>query len=50
MDYDYLEVSIPFHHLLQQVYLKISMMSDDIFLLMHKLFVMRSFVFYPNQL
>ena len=29
MDYDYLEMSIPFHHLLHQVYLKISMMTHS---------------------
>ena len=36
MDYDYLEMSILFHHLLHQVYLQLNI-SDDTFLLMHKL-------------
>ena len=36
MDYNYLEMSILFHHLLHQVYLQLNI-SDDTFLLMHKL-------------
>ena len=46
MDYDYLEMSILFHHLLHQVYLQLNI-SDDTFLLMHKLMLSQILSFIP---
>ena len=46
MDYDYLEMSILFHHLLHQVYLQLNI-SDDTFLLMHKLMLSQILSSFP---